>query len=302
MLPARRSEGGQRRWLPDEVEEFLRARTGHGPAPVTAEPAEDATPTPRPVPSKAAANRIRKTIEQPYFPWQEDVDEAESEVKFLNARREAAAVRRAMDEEARELERRTEAERKQHETERRLEKLRADGRSLARNLPAEWQAKVAADLQSFVTAEQFPNSLTAQEEWTFLQARVLGVRDLYWEAERQKQESQREKETEERKREEKERRRAQVTRLITDGEAIARSRTIWWERDDREAARQAIRDELEAEVEWDWTTDQIRGLVADFLDRWDEDEEDERDEIEEDDEASSGNEDEDIDDSDDWDD
>ena len=302
LLPAQRTVGGQRRWLLERVEEFLRRKMGLGPPAAQSQPSVAAAPTAGRVPPKAVARPIRHMVEDAISPWQEEVEEAEAQVKVLNARREAEAVRRAMDDEAQKIERRTEAERLQRETERRLEKLKADGRSFARNLPPEWQAEVVADLQSYVTAQQFPRALTDHEAWAYLEARVLRVRDRFLEAERQRQERQREKEEQERKREEKDRRRAQVARLVSEGEAMAKTKTVWWGHGECHAACRAVRDELEAQVEWDWTSAEVEAFVTEFLDRWgDSDDDAAADDGEDDDDGGSGDEDEEIDESDDWD-
>ena len=100
------------------------------------------------------------------------------------------------------------------------------------------------------------------------------MRDRYCEIERQKQQGRLESEALERKREERERRRAHIGGLIASGVATARTKTIWWAPDEREAARRAVRDELEAKVDWGWTKAEVEELVTELLDRWDDDEED----------------------------
>jgi hypothetical protein len=177
---------------------------------------------------------------------------AESEVRILKAQREADSLRRAMDEEAQQAERRAKEDERDKKAVKRLTDLKLYGRSLAADLPAGWQAKVVADLETFVTKEQFPASLNFLDAHTYVRARVQSVRDHYRDNENQRAEQ--------------ERKRQQRDRLISGGDTHAMIRTLRWDREDAEAARRAVARELQAEVRSDWSVQDVKNLVEDVLD------------------------------------
>ena len=147
VLPARRTPGGQRRYLETEVGEFMRRKMG-----VSSDSSDSSGPVApgsrgSRVVARSARSSARGLPPEPCSPWQEDVQDARAEVVILKARREAETHRRAMADEAQQGVRRAEQERMQRETEQRLTDLKSYGRTLARSLPTEWQAQGVSDLE-----------------------------------------------------------------------------------------------------------------------------------------------------------
>lgn len=244
VLQARRTPGGQRRYVRLEVEEFLRQKMGLSINFPAASGSEVAL---------GASGHQRSRVTQ-VSPPPDAADDAAMDEEILRAQRVAEAWRRSAAEEARQAAHRDAAERLQRELEQRLRELKTYGRTLAAGLPTEWQARVVADLERFVTPHQFPASLTNQEARVFVEARVERARARYWDSVRRQGEE--------------DRRQRQAADLVSSGMTWARIQTIGWEGEDAGGARRAVKRELEAQVRWDWTDGEVRALVRDVLDDW----------------------------------
>ncbi len=165
-------------------------------------------------------------------------------------------------------------------------------------LPAEWRAKLEAELEDYVTLERFPlngNPLVTSRQ-------ISGhVRDLL-EPYRQEQAAEAERQRQEQAAEaERQRKHDQVARaaeqrrqeLIDYGRKLAYHETASWASDDPTA--EAWRDVelvLQAEVKADWKESDVRKLVEERLDQYEEEEddaeEDDADEVEAADEEDDG--------------
>ena len=162
-----------------------------------------------------------------------------------------------------------------------LQTLRSSGRSDAPwGLPAEWRAKLEAELQQYVTLEQFPLY------GDFFVARLQiskRVRD-FLEPYRQEQAAEAEQQRQEQAAEaEQQRQKDQVTRaaeqrrqeLIDYGRQLAHQETASWASDDPTAeAQRDVELVLRAEVKADWKGSEVRKLVEERLDQYEEEEDD----------------------------
>jgi hypothetical protein len=135
------------------------------------------------------------------------------------------------------------------------------------NLSAEWQGKVIADLERYVTAIQFPAALSYAKAAEIVRARVAEVLRPYHEAE---EKAKREKKA----KEEADRRRGA---LITHGTDYARRETSDWEWSAGHESRDEVKKVLEREVEHDWTEREVENAVDQVLDEWDDDDDEEWD-------------------------
>jgi excisionase family DNA binding protein len=273
VLHAHRTPSGQRQYLLRDVEEYVRRKKGTAPALRTA--ATPNSPTPKAAPAQAWAQRptIRGRPLGPMGPWDDEVAEANAQVQILRAQAESDALRRASTAEAEAAARRAEDQRVASEMERRLEELKSFGRSLAINLPANWMARVVAMLEEFVTARQFPRSLSDREAYVMVRAHVDHlVTEL-----RVKDDEANSRAWAKMDREREDTRRAQrLEVLLNHGRHLGTVNTIGWERDDRVRALRDIDRELRAQVQSDWNEDDVRDLITEILEDWlaDEDEDD----------------------------
>jgi hypothetical protein len=122
--------------------------------------------------------------------------------------------------------------------------------------PATLQAQVTVDLESYVCPTQFPASLADADAWAFVQARVERYRKKFRELQAREEEI-----------EHRERARA---RLIAGGKNYALLETLSWDREDKAEATREVELELAAEVRWDWKEEEVKELVDETLDEWDE--------------------------------
>src|SRR5207249_1396046 len=109
------------------------------------------------------------------------VEENVPDIEELDAaiEREAAKERLAAEAKARAA-----AANAEHE---RLEALKKYGRELASySLPAEWRARVVADLEEYVTPKQVPASLAPWQAQEILKSRVDTFKKQYYDAEDQR--------------------------------------------------------------------------------------------------------------------
>ena len=150
----------------------------------------------------------------------------------------------------------------------RLQTIKGYGRTaIPWDTPPEWQGRVIAELERYVTATQFPADLSFVQAAEIVRARVAEVLRPHHEAQ--------EKAALERKnREEADRRRAL---LIAHGNNRAWRETIRWDWSATSDARDEVKKVLEREVEHDWTEREVENAVDEVLEEWD-DEDEESDE------------------------
>jgi hypothetical protein len=151
----------------------------------------------------------------------------------------------------------------------RLQTIKSYGRSaIPWNTPTEWEGKVIADLERFVTPIQFPSDLSFSMAVDIVRARVEEVlrphREAVVKAKRDNQ-----------AKEEADRRRAA---LIAHGVEYANRETNDWDWSPMTEARAEVNKVLNRDVEDDWTEHEVENAVDQVLDDWDDDEDDEWDE------------------------
>ena len=267
-LRAYRTPGGQRRFRQQDVDALL--RTPEGLASSRAEivrPVAPEEPNPRLPGTQTTGDRVPANdadLARRASPHRR-VAEARANLEVLRAQREAELLQAARQQEVENAARSTYAEHIRRETQRRLETLKAHGRSFAADVPPEWRAWVVRDLEAFVTADQFPGNLADWDARSFVEARVrLILAPFHEELARTR---------------ERDRRRERRQTLLDFGNRRARLETILWDDDDAQEVRQDLRRELERQVRWDWTEENVRSLVDRTLEEWEDggdlDEEDE---------------------------
>ncbi len=151
----------------------------------------------------------------------------------------------------------------------RLQNIKSYGRSAVPwGVPSEWEGKVIADLERFVTPIQFPPDLSFSKAVDIVRARVEEVLRPHREAV--------EKATRDKKaKEEADRRRAALT---AHGVEYANRETSDWDWSPMTEARGEVNTVLNRDVEDDWTEHEVENAVDHVLDDWDDDEDDEWDE------------------------
>jgi hypothetical protein len=154
--------------------------------------------------------------------------------------------------------------------ERRLESLKQYGRELASRagLPPELRARAVRELEAFVTPVQFPHSISREESEQFLGSKIEElVREHRQDLERAGAERRRQTQllAEKMTRQADE---ARVKGLVELGVRRAESRTLFWDDADREDVRGAVRDELESEVEPNWSADRVLELAEAVIEEW----------------------------------
>jgi excisionase family DNA binding protein len=153
----------------------------------------------------------------------------------------------------------------------RLQRIKGYGRAaMPYNLPAEWQGRVIAQLELYVTPIQFPSDLSDAKAAEIVRARVEEVLRPWRESE---EKAARQKKA----REEADRRKAA---LIVHGNEYARRETSDWDWSPSKEARDEVKKVLDREVEHDWTEREVEDEVDEILDEWEDDEEDELDDDE----------------------
>ena len=262
-----RTLGGQRRYSAREVRALRSAGTRRNHAvsgrpslgtEESAAPEQPSNAPPPPAPSPTLP------------PWERRVREEQADLAITRLRSERAALVRAERDAASARAEREAAERASAEAEaraaqehseaedrerQRLAALRDFGNALARFAPPEYQIRVVQDLQRFVTTDELPVAMGDFLAREHVRARVDRILNAWREREAAVT-AQREAD---------QRRRS----LIDSGRLRASVETFSWE--SREAQR-AIRDverALSAEVESDWTLEDVRDLVDDVLAEWD---------------------------------
>ena len=151
----------------------------------------------------------------------------------------------------------------------RLQTIKSYGRSAVPwGVPSEWEGKVIAELERFVTPIQFPPDLSFSKAVDIVGARVEEVLRPHREA---VEKAKRDKKA----KEEADRRRAA---LIAHGVEYANRETSDWDWSPMTEARGEVSKVLNRDVEDDWTEHEVENAVAHVLDDWDDDEDDEWDE------------------------
>lgn len=156
----------------------------------------------------------------------------------------------------------------------RLQMVKVCGRiAISSNAPPEWQGKVIADLERFVTATQFPADLSHATAVEIVRARVDEVLRPWRDAEVKAAQEKKAKEEADRRR----------MALIAYGNNYASRETTGWDWSASTEARDEVKKVLEREVEHDWTEREVEDEVDEILDRWDDEEGDEAEWDDEDD-------------------
>jgi excisionase family DNA binding protein len=151
----------------------------------------------------------------------------------------------------------------------RLQTIKNYGRSaIPWGVPAEWEGKVIADLERFVTPIQFPADLSFSKSVEIVRARVAEMLQPHHEAEEKARRDKKAKEEADRCR----------AALIAHGREYARRETSDWDWSASTDARAEVEKVLNREVEHDWTEHEIENAADQVLDEWDDDEDEECDE------------------------
>jgi hypothetical protein len=156
----------------------------------------------------------------------------------------------------------------------RLQRIKGYGRAaMPYNLPAEWQGRVIAELERYVTAIQFPADLSDAKAAEIVRARVDEVLRPWRESEEKAARQKKAKEEADRRK----------AALIAHGIEYARRETSGWDWTPSNEARDEVKKVLEREVEHDWTEREVEAGVDEVLDEWDDDDDNEDEWDEEDD-------------------
>lgn len=151
----------------------------------------------------------------------------------------------------------------------RLDTIKGYGRAaMPWSLPTEWQARVLAHLEGFVTPAQFPDGLSHTLAAELVRASVGELLQPYHETVRRASEAKKSKETNDRCRQ----------NLVTHGLNYSMRETGNWDWASRAEGRDEVRKVLEREVAHDWTEREVEGAVDEVLDQWDDEDDLEPDE------------------------
>ena len=267
ILQSERTPGGQRRYREEDISALLNNRT------LRRSPAQS-RPTLTQLEDEegdedTAGRTVPTKTETP--PWERRVREEQANLEVTKIRRERDAIVRAESEE------REAREREAHEREResarrqaiaaqraeaaateakRLETLRQTGRTLSCVAPAEYQAKVARDLFKSVNSDDYPPDMPYYVAYAQVDARVTELLKPW----RNAQERERAKVDDQNK----------VDGLIRSGKFHAWTETQSWDGKAAERAQREVERALRDDVAADWTKDDVRDLVDDVLDEWEE--------------------------------
>jgi DNA-binding transcriptional MerR regulator len=184
-----------------------------------------------------------------------EVDIALEDLKITRAQRETESLRHQMEEEDRQAAERAQADQLRREEERRIEDLRAYGRSMASLLPDEWRQRVITMLQTEVNAESIPRSLSTSDAEALVDAKVQEIRRQF-----RAQGDRENKEAGERRR---------VQELASMGLSVAILQTSSWDSRDAADARAEIARELEQHVQPAWSVWDVERKVEEILGQWD---------------------------------
>ena len=242
-LKSLRTPGGHRRFRAEDLESL----DLDSPAPVLNPPESSDLSSP----ARSGPERAPKIP-----PWKERVEEERADLEVLKLRRSA----RDLHEEDRCRQEREAAAaavvecRRREET--RLEALRSFGLSQAQDVPVQWQARVVKDLQRYVSPEQVPLQLSDDQARAFVSVRGQRILKPYRIVMARA--------------EEKRHREARRKSLLDSGNHAASLRTLWVDSPGpQEEARTAVAAELEDRVDADWTEPEVKDLVNEVLEEWD---------------------------------
>lgn len=162
----------------------------------------------------------------------------------------------------------------------RLQGIKAQGRAaIPWGTPAEWQGKVIAELERFVTPIQFPSSLWASKASEIVRARVADVLRPYHEAQekaaRDRKAAEEQALQDARLKAESDRRRSA---LISHGSHYAWRETLSWDYAPGCEARAEVERILARDVAHDLTELEVDSLVDNVLDQWEDDDDEDGDE------------------------
>ncbi|MBK6424146.1 MAG: excisionase family DNA-binding protein [Gemmatimonadetes bacterium] len=148
----------------------------------------------------------------------------------------------------------------------RLQRIKGYGRAaMPYGLPVEWQGRVIAELERYVTPIQFPADLPDAKAAEIVRGRVAGVLRPYHDA----------KEKDARQEKAKEEADSRRAALIAHGGEYARRETSDWDWSAIHEARDEVKKVLDREVAHDWTEHEVEDEVDEILDGWDDEEDDE---------------------------
>lgn len=266
ILQSERTPGGQRRYREEDISALLDNR-----------PLRRSPPQARPTLTQledeegdedTAERTVLTKTETP--PWERRVREEQASLEVTKIRRERDAIVRAESEE-REARQREAHERERESAQRqaiaakraeaateakRLETLRQTGRTLACVAPTEYQAKIARDLFKTVNSDDYPPDMPYYVAYAQVDARVNELlkpwRDAQARERAKLEDAQR------------------VAALIRSGKFYAWTETQGWDSKAAERANREVERALRDDVAADWTKDDVRDLVDDVLDEWDE--------------------------------
>jgi len=144
-----------------------------------------------------------------------------------------------------------------------LQRIKDYGRAaMPYGLPAEWQGRVIAELERYVTPIQFPSDLSDAKSAEIVRAHVAEVLRPYHDAEEKAARQKKAKEDADRRR----------VVLIAHGNEYARRETLDWDWSATSEARDEVKKVLDREVQHDWTEREVEDEVDEVLDEWDDDE------------------------------
>lgn len=157
----------------------------------------------------------------------------------------------------------------------RLQNIKRQGRNAVPwGIPTEWEGRVIAELERFVTPIQFPAYLTPAKASEFVTARVEEVLRPYLEAlkkaERDRKAAEQKELQELRTREEQKRR---LAALMARGVDYARRETSDWDYSPGYDARAEVVRILGRDLKQGMTRLEVESLVDEVLDQWDDDDE-----------------------------
>lgn len=266
LIQSERTPGGQRRYDEEAISSILER------------PAEEQSHLPRnTVAPSLGRNEPREQAHPPALnrqvaPWERRIQEEHADLEVTRIRSERAALIRAecLERERRERaaseERRASIDR-EAEQERivkakasqqtRLSELRAYGKACALWAPAEYQAKVVRDLLISVALKDYPPDLPDHLARVQVNARVEEILKPWKDEEarkRAKLESQR-----------------KLDSLMLTGKWHSQTETRSWDRRAAEQANREVVRTLHEEVDASWADDDVRDLVDEVLDEWEED-------------------------------
>lgn len=267
LIQSDRTPGGQRRYSEEDLSTLLE----RGPAAQSRAGDREQIASFVPLADDPREQSHPATTASQLAPWERRIREEQADLDVAKIRREHAALLHA-DREEREKRERAAAEagrasaaraaqeerEAQYEAaqEKRLSDLREYGRTCGVWAPAEYQAKVVRDLLSSVTLESYPPDLSDYLARVQVNARVERILKR-WKDEEANQRAERESEQ-------------RLKSLILSGKWYAWTETRSWDRPAADRASREVERALREEVDAEWTEDDVRDLVDDVLDEWDE--------------------------------